>query len=344
MDEDVQKCKKPKVDNYDFFPIFTLPNTILLPIIKERDVSPQFNKVLMNRVYVGNLSPDVRKQDLKPVFEEFGVIRSINLGINPSTRKCKGFGFVELDNPHGAALAIKTLDSVHLYGKVIKVNRPVNYPKELPKDLLRVDHTLVYVSNIHSNVSERDLEKIMGCIGECRVYLMYGDGYSHAGYGFVKFAHHSMARDALKIDAKIGGKKLMIGPTVIAQELPMKKKSVDPKIQEIALEIENEIFETELENNCLILKNLIELNELDSEFVCEIENEMQKYGTIVKLEVVINKDFYYEIKNVTVDKEQKEEVVVYVIYEKPSDLHGAAKIMKNRYFGGRRIRVETCRR
>ncbi|KAG0437166.1 Poly(U)-binding-splicing factor half pint [Dictyocoela muelleri] len=342
-DEISPSSKKKKFIIETLFPSFTLPNTILLPKIRENEMPNKFNKTLLNRIYVGNLGIDVKKQDLKSIFEEFGAIKSISIGINHNTHKCKGFGFVELDNPHGASLAIESLKNVQVCGKILKINRPVNYPKELPNELLKIDPTLIYISNIHTSVTEEDLEKIMRCIGDCKVYLIYRNGYSHIGYGFVKFAHHSMAKDALKIDVNLGGKRLRIGPTVIFQELYEKKRIIDPEIKEIATEIEKEIFESDNQDNCLVLKNLIDLNELDTEFVNEMEREMKKYGTITDIQIKINQEFYYEIKNVVVDKEQKEEVVVFVIFEKSSDLDGAVKIMKNRYFGGRRIRVETCR-
>ena len=75
----------------------------------------------MKRLFVGNLPPDTRAKDLADLFETCGRVRSINLITDMFTRKCKGFGFIEMEG-HEARAAIQKLDNFDLKGNLIRVS------------------------------------------------------------------------------------------------------------------------------------------------------------------------------------------------------------------------------
>ncbi len=74
----------------------------------------------MKRMFVGNLSTDVSEQSLRELFSEFGTVRSIDLIADIFTRKCRGFGFVEMEG-HEARASVAGLDGKLFYGKNIRV-------------------------------------------------------------------------------------------------------------------------------------------------------------------------------------------------------------------------------
>ena len=73
-------------------------------------------------IYVGNLSFDVTKEELKDVFSKFGEVSSVNLITDKFSGQSKGFAFVEMPNHSQANEAIKALNESALKGRNIKVN------------------------------------------------------------------------------------------------------------------------------------------------------------------------------------------------------------------------------
>jgi RNA-binding protein 39 len=73
------------------------------------------------RLYVGSLHFNVTEKDLKPVFEAFGPIESIDIHKDPSTGKSRGFGFVTYKNEPDARQALQNLNGLEIAGRAIKV-------------------------------------------------------------------------------------------------------------------------------------------------------------------------------------------------------------------------------
>ena len=72
-------------------------------------------------IYVGNLSYNVRENDLKEAIAEYGQVDSCKLIIDRETRRSKGFAFVEMPNGREAVKAIKGLNTLRLHGHGIRV-------------------------------------------------------------------------------------------------------------------------------------------------------------------------------------------------------------------------------
>ncbi|MDP2643377.1 MAG: RNA-binding protein [Desulfobacterales bacterium] len=73
-------------------------------------------------IYVGNLSPGVKEDDLKVMFTEFGKVDSVKIIKDHFSDQSKGFGFVEMPSNSEADQAIKALNGNFMNGKNIKVN------------------------------------------------------------------------------------------------------------------------------------------------------------------------------------------------------------------------------
>ncbi|MEJ2023508.1 MAG: RNA-binding protein [Deltaproteobacteria bacterium] len=73
-------------------------------------------------IYVGNLSFEVKEEDLKKAFEAFGHVKNVRIISDDYTGRSKGFGFVEMSNNSEAQSAIDGLNNVELKGRALKVN------------------------------------------------------------------------------------------------------------------------------------------------------------------------------------------------------------------------------
>jgi len=74
-------------------------------------------------IYVGQLPYNVKEDELRDIFAEFGEIASLNLIKDRFSGQSKGFAFVEMPNNSEADQAIKALNKSTLNGREIKVNQ-----------------------------------------------------------------------------------------------------------------------------------------------------------------------------------------------------------------------------
>jgi len=73
-------------------------------------------------IYVGNLSYDIRDDDLREAFEKHGKVDSARVIMDRYTDRSRGFGFVEMPNDEEAKAAIAALDGQELAGRPVRVN------------------------------------------------------------------------------------------------------------------------------------------------------------------------------------------------------------------------------
>lgn len=73
-------------------------------------------------IYVGNLSSDVKDEDLNELFSQHGKVSSAKVIRDMFTQETRGFGFVEMSAQAEAMKAIETLNAFELKGKKIVVN------------------------------------------------------------------------------------------------------------------------------------------------------------------------------------------------------------------------------
>lgn len=91
---------------------------------------------MATRLYVGNLSYDTTKEDLRTLFEQAGTVVSCDLAVDRYTDKSKGFAFVEMASQEEADKAIEQCNGSNLQGRELTVNEarprapriPANFP------------------------------------------------------------------------------------------------------------------------------------------------------------------------------------------------------------------------
>ena len=75
-----------------------------------------------NKLYVGNLSYNVRDEDLQQAFAQYGSVSSAKVMMDRDTGRSKGFGFVEMGSDAEAQSAINGMNGQSLDGRAIVVN------------------------------------------------------------------------------------------------------------------------------------------------------------------------------------------------------------------------------
>ena len=73
-------------------------------------------------IYVGNLSWNLKDQDLSNLFAAHGEVSSAKIVTDKFTGRSKGFGFVEMPNDDQAQAAITALNGTDVDGRSIVVN------------------------------------------------------------------------------------------------------------------------------------------------------------------------------------------------------------------------------
>lgn len=76
---------------------------------------------MAKKLYVGNLSYQVRDEQLRALFSPHGDVQSAQVIMDRETGRSKGFGFVEMSNDDGAAKAISALNGQENDGRRLAV-------------------------------------------------------------------------------------------------------------------------------------------------------------------------------------------------------------------------------
>ncbi|TPP64975.1 Poly(U)-binding-splicing factor PUF60 [Fasciola gigantica] len=159
---------------------------------------------LLNRVYVGSISYDVKEEMLKQSFSVFGPIKTVSMSWDPATQKHKGFAFLEFEYPEGAHLAIEQMNGTSFGGRQLKVGRPSNLASADPIIAeLVAEYKLenrIYVSGIHLDLTEDDVSLVFEAFGKivfCRLQPDPSRPIGHRGFGYIEYENGQSAMDAV---------------------------------------------------------------------------------------------------------------------------------------------------
>ncbi len=75
-----------------------------------------------NKLFVGNLHFDVTENDLQDLFAQHGSVSEVNLMVDRSTGRSRGFAFVTMATDEAAQTAITALNGYNLQGRNLTVN------------------------------------------------------------------------------------------------------------------------------------------------------------------------------------------------------------------------------
>ena len=73
-------------------------------------------------IYVSNIAFTATTQDLRQLFESYGVVEKINIITDRDTGQSRGFGFVEMPDGAATKAAIQGLQGTELAGRTLTVD------------------------------------------------------------------------------------------------------------------------------------------------------------------------------------------------------------------------------
>ena len=77
---------------------------------------------MSTKLFVGSLPLSFNNEMLKQTFEIHGTVLTARVMTDRTTRKSRGYGFVEMENSLDAFEAVKALNEFKIEGKTIIVN------------------------------------------------------------------------------------------------------------------------------------------------------------------------------------------------------------------------------
>lgn len=74
------------------------------------------------KIYVGNLSYNLREESLRGLFSDYGTVETANVIMDRESGRSKGFAFVEMSNESDARAAIEGLNGKDHDGRALNVS------------------------------------------------------------------------------------------------------------------------------------------------------------------------------------------------------------------------------
>ncbi|KAG7643343.1 RNA recognition motif domain [Arabidopsis suecica] len=160
-------------------------------------------------LYMKNLDADVSEDLLREKFAEFGKIVSLAIA-KDENRLCRGYAFVNFDNPEDARRAAETVNGTKFGSKCLYVGRAQKKAEreQLLREQFKEKHeeqkmiakvSNIYVKNVNVAVTEEELRKHFSQCGTITsTKLMCDEKGKSKGFGFVCFSTPEEAIDAVK--------------------------------------------------------------------------------------------------------------------------------------------------
>jgi len=92
------------------------------------------SSVISRKIFAGNLSFDLTRDDLVELFSTVGPVADITLPVDRMSGRLRGFAFVEFENDEDAAKAIETLNGRDLAGRELRLDEARERAPRPPRD------------------------------------------------------------------------------------------------------------------------------------------------------------------------------------------------------------------
>lgn len=76
---------------------------------------------MATRIYVENITPTFTENELKDLFSAYGNVAEVNIVVDRSNQKSRGFGYVTTVTPEGARAAIQALHGRQIADYILTV-------------------------------------------------------------------------------------------------------------------------------------------------------------------------------------------------------------------------------
>jgi len=144
-------------------------------------------------IYVGNISFDTVESDLREAFAAHGSVQKIQLPLDRTTGRSRGFGFVTMSNAEEHAAAIAGVNESEVAGRTVYVSESL--PKEkvaankkqYKANKQKDEGTKIYVGNLNFDTTMADLKTAFEAYGEVKDCFIPTDYEGNArGFGFIQ--------------------------------------------------------------------------------------------------------------------------------------------------------------
>jgi len=180
-------------------------------------------------LYVGNLLPDAKQEELKAVFSQFGTVVECNIPVDRATGMGRGYGFVRVDSKTAARKAIEALNNSSIpslsgsasltvkhaennnngmnhggrngrYNGMDRRRYHVPQPRMMPNFMpspVSFEGICIFVYNIPPTMDERGLQQLFSPYGSVTGARVIRNMNRSKGYGFVNMSTSEEANRAI---------------------------------------------------------------------------------------------------------------------------------------------------
>ncbi|KAJ7547885.1 hypothetical protein O6H91_08G108200 [Diphasiastrum complanatum] len=174
--------------------------------ISSESVFSEVEPPRLTKLYVGNIPWNYSNQDLDELFKQHGSVFVAEVVLDKATGRSRGFGFVYMNSPEDAEVAIRNLDGKLIGGRPIRVSYQES-AEERSQRLARVggfgegnsNVNKLFVANLPWSVDDdilRSLFSDYGTVVQARVVYDRETGRSK-GFGFVTLSSADEVNNAL---------------------------------------------------------------------------------------------------------------------------------------------------
>jgi hypothetical protein len=144
-------------------------------------------------LYIRGLPPNTTDRDLYNMCCMFGNINSTKAIVDKMTNQCKGYGFVDFENPQSADRGLKDLTGRGMQVQMAKVR---NQQEQIQDS----DPTNLYLANLSPYMVEQDLEAMLQPYGRVISTRVLRDGsHKSRGVGFARMESKEVCDKVIEV-------------------------------------------------------------------------------------------------------------------------------------------------
>jgi polyadenylate-binding protein len=174
---------------------------------------PALRKTGQGNVFIKNLDTAIDNKALHDTFAAFGNILSCKVA-QDEFGNSRGYGFVHYETAEAASNAIKHVNGMLLNEKKVFVGHHIPKKDRQSKfDEMKANFTNVYVKNVDPEVTDDEFNDLFAQYGAITsATLARSEDGRGRGFGFVNFAEHKAAAEAVEKlhDSEFKGQKLYV--------------------------------------------------------------------------------------------------------------------------------------
>uniref|UniRef100_A0A1D1XDD1 Polyadenylate-binding protein n=1 Tax=Anthurium amnicola TaxID=1678845 RepID=A0A1D1XDD1_9ARAE len=281
---------------------------------------PALRKTGTGNIFIKNLDRSIDNKALHDTFSAFGTILSCKVAMEDGVSK--GYGFVHYETAEAAETAIKHVNGMLLYDKIVYVGHHIPKKERQSKlEEIKAKFTNVYVKNLSAEVTVEELEELFKAYGAITSAVIQTDEQGNSkGFGFVNFENHEQAAEAVTAlhDSDFKGKKLFVSR---AQKKHEREEELRRQYEQAKMEKLNKY-----QGVNLYIKNLED--DIDDE---KLRQEFSVYGLITSAKVMK-------------DEKGTSKGFGFVCFSSPDEATKAVTDMNGRMIGAKPIYVALAQR